>query len=388
MMLKKKNYIYLFLTLLLTFIPVLHVYAITPPELVNKYKTAPLTGQKVNILIVPGHDDEYWGTQFADIRESDVVVAIGQYLFDYLKTDPRINVQISRTQMGYNQIFSNYFVSNREQILTFIEQSKAVHQARVDAGEVQQVTNVPHNNAQPEVALRLYGINKWASENNIDIVLHLHVNDMGGRSWGEIGKYTGFSIYIPERQFDHSAVSAVVGEAIFNELRLKNATSSYPAESIGLIEDQDLIAIGARNTVKGAAALIEYGYIYEPHFQNLAIQETITKDFAFQTFLGLHRFFGDRHVYAGGTMVTPGTPSSNLPHTWTTNLQKGSTGADVSALQAALTKDGTYYTCGIVGTFGPCTETGVKAFQKKYGISQTGTIGPLTRAKLNSLFSM
>ncbi|MDQ3077007.1 MAG: N-acetylmuramoyl-L-alanine amidase [bacterium] len=386
MMLKKKNVIYLFLALILTFIPYVEAYAITPLELVNKYRTAQLTGQKVNILIVPGHDDEYSGTEFGDIRESDVVVAIGQYLNDYLKNDPRINVQISRTQMGYNPLFSNYFVSNREQILAFIEQSKIAHQARVEAGEVQQTTSVPHNTAQPEVALRLYGINKWASENNIDIVLHLHVNDMGGRSWGQVGEYTGFSVYIPERQFDHSAVSAVVGEAIFNELRLKNATSTYPAESMGLMEDQDLIAIGARNTLKGAAALIEYGYIYEPQFQELAIQETVTKDFAFQTFLGLHRFFGDRASYALGA-PQGNLALSNLPYTWTKNLQKGTSGADVSALQAALTKDGVY-TCEVIGNFGPCTETGVKAFQKKYGISQTGTIGPLTRAKLNSLYSI
>ncbi|MBA3551166.1 peptidoglycan-binding protein, partial [Patescibacteria group bacterium] len=205
-------------------------------------------------------------------------------------------------------------------------------------------------------------------------------------SWGEVGEYKGFSVYIPERQFDHSAVSAVVGEAIFNELRLKNATSTYPAESMGLIEDQDLIAIGARNTLKGAAALIEYGYIYEPQFQDLAIQETVTKDLAFQTFLGLHRFFDDRASYALGA-PQGNLGISNLSYTWTKNLQKGSSGADVSALQAALTKEGVY-TCGLIGNFGPCTETGVKAFQKKYGISQTGTIGPLTRAKLNSLHSI
>ncbi|MFA6339137.1 MAG: peptidoglycan-binding domain-containing protein [Candidatus Paceibacterota bacterium] len=38
------------------------------------------------------------------------------------------------------------------------------------------------------------------------------------------------------------------------------------------------------------------------------------------------------------------------------------------------------------GSFGPATTRAVKRFQQKYGISQTGTVGPVTRAKINELF--
>ncbi|MDQ3014479.1 MAG: peptidoglycan-binding protein [bacterium] len=362
-------------------------YAATPNDLVTKYRLANVTGTKVNVLIVPGHDDEYSGTEFGDIRESDVVVAIGQYLYDYLKADTRLNVRISRTQAGYTPAFKNYFENNREEILQFISTSRAAYKNKISSGQIKSVESVPHNAAPDEVAIRLYGINKWANENNVDIILHLHVNDAGGRVWGQPGEYTGVSVYIPEGQFVHAPTSAVLGESMYSELILKNKKSNYPPEANGLLEDQDLIAVGANGTLTNAAiALIEYGYIYEPQFTNLAIQETITQDFAHQTFLGLHRFFRDRELYARSTPAAPRPTVASAVPTFKTDLELTMQNADVSALQNVLTKEGVY-SCEITGYYGPCTQSGVKALQKKYGIRQTGVVGPLTRAKLNSLFS-
>lgn len=384
---KKKSLIYCLIAVLAITMFAQPVAAVTPNDLVTKYRLANVTGTKVNVLIVPGHDDEYSGTEFGDIRESDVVVAIGQYLYDYLKTDTRLNVQISRTQTGYTPTFKNYFESNREEILQFISTSRAAYKNKISSGQIKSVESVPHNTAPDKVAIRLYGINKWANENNIDIILHLHVNDAGGRVWGQPGQYTGVSVYIPEGQFTHAPTSAVLGEAIYSELILKNKKSNYPPEANGLLEDQDLIAVGSNGTLTNAAvALIEYGYIYEPQFTNLDIQETVTKDFAHQTFLGLHRFFRDREVYARSTPGMPAHAASVVTASvvFKTDLELTMQNADVKALQIILKKEGVY-TCEVTGYFGPCTERGVKAVQKKYGIRQTGIAGPLTRAKLNQL---
>jgi N-acetylmuramoyl-L-alanine amidase len=365
-------------------------YAQTPLELKDKYKRATIMrSEKIKILIVPGHDDEYWGTEYGSIREADVNVAIGQYLHDFLKSDSRFDVSLTRTQMGYTDTFKNYFATERQNTIDFIRHSRETFNQKLSSGQIKAATSVPHNTANDEVIITLYGINKWVNENDIDIVLHLHINDAGGRPWGSPGPYTGISVYIPEAQFSHAPVSAVIGEALYEELKLKNKVSNYPPEQAGLLEDQDLIAIGANNSVKKAAtALIEYGYIYEPQFQNLNIQETVTKDFAHQTFLGIHRFFGDREVYAKNS-VAPApsvTSGSRLPYTWNKDVEKREESAHVSALQEALTKE-KVYSCEVTGYYGPCTERGVKAFQKKYGISQTGVVGPLTRGKLNQLFS-
>ena len=61
-------------------------------------------------------------------------------------------------------------------------------------------------------------------------------------------------------------------------------------------------------------------------------------------------------------------------------------GADVIELQKRLTREGVY-SGPISGYFGPLTATAVKAYQKKMGITPTGSVGPLTRNKLNSIHS-
>ena len=79
------------------------------------------------------------------------------------------------------------------------------------------------------------------------------------------------------------------------------------------------------------------------------------------------------------------TPSFTHP------LKRGAKGNDVSALQTFLKKDSTVYPEGLAtGFFGPATERAIKRFQEKYGIAYSntpgyGTVGPKTRAKLNSL---
>lgn len=66
------------------------------------------------------------------------------------------------------------------------------------------------------------------------------------------------------------------------------------------------------------------------------------------------------------------------------NLRKGSTGSQVSWVQAALLRLG--YTTPVDGRFSSQTERMVKKFQKDNGISQTGTVGSTTRNKLLALF--
>jgi len=67
------------------------------------------------------------------------------------------------------------------------------------------------------------------------------------------------------------------------------------------------------------------------------------------------------------------------------NLRFGIKGdADVLTLQATLTREGVYRG-PITGNFLNLTRIAVKDFQKKYGIEQTGFVGPLTRTKLSEL---
>jgi hypothetical protein len=87
------------------------------------------------------------------------------------------------------------------------------------------------------------------------------------------------------------------------------------------------------------------------------------------------------------TVATPATPLGQVlgaaMFNFASDLRVGMTGNAVTELQKRLTNEGVY-SGPITGYFGPLTSAGVKAYQQKYGISQVGTVGPLTRAKLNA----
>ncbi|MCX6723058.1 MAG: IPT/TIG domain-containing protein [Candidatus Staskawiczbacteria bacterium] len=59
---------------------------------------------------------------------------------------------------------------------------------------------------------------------------------------------------------------------------------------------------------------------------------------------------------------------------------------DVSFLATALNKEGANLTGGNLNSFSTATANAVKAFQAKYGIAQTGTVGSITQGKLNTLY--
>ena len=65
----------------------------------------------------------------------------------------------------------------------------------------------------------------------------------------------------------------------------------------------------------------------------------------------------------------------------------GSTGDDVTQLQALLASDASIYPEGMVtGYFGGLTQAAVRRFQAKYGLPQVGRVGEMTRAKLVEVF--
>jgi hypothetical protein len=79
--------------------------------------------------------------------------------------------------------------------------------------------------------------------------------------------------------------------------------------------------------------------------------------------------------------------SSTSPYAFNRYLYMGMTklgvsDSDVTALQQRLKSDGVYLG-PVTGYFGPQTKVGVQAYQKKYGLTQIGVVGPSTRVILN-----
>ncbi len=368
---------------------VFFVESASPETLQEKYARAALGGDKIRVLIVPGHDDEAWGTEFRGVREADMNAAVGEELTRLLSHDSAYEPLLIRSRGGYAAGFAEYLVREKPRILAFLKEKKQVMSELIRSGELHMKTGVIHNNAPTRVAQTLYAVNAWANEHGADIVLHLHFNDYPGRSSHRAGRYNGFALYVPERQFSNARASRAVAEALFAQLSRFYAESNLPLEDSGVVEDQELIAIGAYNTLDPAAVLIEYGYIYEQRFLDDDIRAKTMRELAFQTYQGLNRFFGKYGE------VFQKYPTSLLPHEWREPLAQGTTNhLSVLALQAALLLEDLYppggeskRDCPLTGSFGPCTARAVAAFQERNGLPPSGTVGLQTLAKLNEKYS-
>jgi N-acetylmuramoyl-L-alanine amidase len=352
--------------------------SVTADEIRDRYAQG-----TVNILIVPGHQPTEGGTAFHSVYERELVVAIADRLAEFLSQNPRLQVLVARTGEVWHPVLDDYFKSRASAIQTFIRAQIKEMMRQLSRGRiVPQPEQVAHNSASTAAALQLYGLNRFANDYRYDIALHIHLNDYGGRPAGEVGAYDGFTIYIPDHQYSNSEASRAVAEAIASRLNAFHATSTLPIENKGIVEDQDLIAIGSNNTAKNAALLIEYGYIYEPQIQNPITRETALADYAYQTYLGLQDFFRDPVEATLGTV--------SLPHAFSgVSTHAGSAGSGVYALQAALHLLGSYPAegqslsdCPVSGKVGPCTIAALRAYQKKHGLEPTGQLGPQTRKTL------
>ncbi|MBA0053781.1 DUF882 domain-containing protein [Streptomyces sp. AJS327] len=82
-------------------------------------------------------------------------------------------------------------------------------------------------------------------------------------------------------------------------------------------------------------------------------------------------------------------PSEAHAYSWSGTLREGSKGADVRELQirvAGWAADSAKRThVAVDGEFGPGTKAAVIRFQRAYGLSADGVVGPDTQRKLNSL---
>ena len=371
------------------FASVFFVDSTTKVELKDKYSYANLNKfeDRVKILIVPGHDKKVFGTGFRGVKEFDVNIELTKYLADFLKTNKSFDVVLAQDRNGYNEALVAYFENERENIKKFRDEQKVETTRMVLEGLIDFKRGLEHNRAPSEAALKLYGINKWSNENDIDIVIHAHFNDEPTRSWNNAGKYSGFAIYIPEQQFSNAKASKALAEHVFEALASRLSPSDMPLENDGLVEDQELIAIGAYNSLDAAVLFIEYSYIYEPQIYKENVRPMALKEAAFQTYSGIQNFFGN-------PISAMEEKAIFFPYVWNNNFGKNSkNNKDVFFLQTALLHEGLYpphgstkSDCPLSGNFFNCTKRAVTAFQKKYDIEQTGFIGPITRGQLNANF--
>ncbi|MEK7585357.1 MAG: N-acetylmuramoyl-L-alanine amidase [Patescibacteria group bacterium] len=261
---------------------------LTPDDAATKYAKGEL-----RVLVVPGHDNTYSGAEFRGLRESDLTRTMAERIVFYLKQNRNLSATTTRdfSTGEYSPEFASYFEREREAIRSFRSTLRRQFVSLLQSGQVKEEVVVPHNFAPDEASIRLYGINKWANEHLIDLALHIHFNDHAGRRGGQVGKYRGFSIYVPEDQLPGHRLSHGLAESIKEKLALESPVSDLPKESSGVIQDQELIAIGANGSRDGASILVEYGYIYETRFVDPARRAFVLDLLARRTAEGLAAYF-------------------------------------------------------------------------------------------------
>jgi N-acetylmuramoyl-L-alanine amidase len=341
--------------------------------------------RKIRVLIVPGHEPDAGGTNYGTIKERDLNVQLGQDLQKYLDADGHYQTFITRDAQNWNPTFSDYFTAHWYDIDAWRLQASAEMQAAINAGTMTPpVVYVGHNAADEATTVRLFGIMKWANKNDIDLVIHVHLDDDRDPIWS-VGTHNGFAIFVPTPQYFNAQPTRAIADQVLARLAKFDPTSDFPNESSGIVEDPQLIAIGQDNTADVPSLLIEYAYIYEKQLRLPAVRALALNDQAYQTFLGVDDFFFGASASA--------QPTSVLPYAWNKTISFGTNSADVYALQTALILDGdspppgvTKNDCPRSGYFASCTRTALKLFQKKYGITgETGYAGKKTLAKLKKL---
>ncbi len=362
-------------------IPVISAASTTTPAAPIVSTTTP--SRKVRILFVPGHQPTSGGTEFGGVYERDVAVDIADALAALLSQNPHYDVMVARSKTAWNPVLQTYFDTHALEIDTFKQSLAAQMKNHLADGSILEEPNQVHHDTAPSgAAFQLYGINKWASDNRYDITLHLHINDDSERRAGVAGEYGGFAVYVPDHQYSNAAASKAIGEALAARLSAYHATSTLPKENAGVVEDQELIAIGSNNSASDAALLIEYGYIYEPQFQDSSVRPVAIADYAYQTYLGLQDFFKDP--------ILPTYGSVSFPYDWTKVTGKTNEhGPEVYALQAALhylgfypPKGKNFSDCPVSGVVRTCTRSSILEYQRARGLPTNGVFGPETVAAL------
>jgi len=247
--------------------------------------------KKTKILIVPGHDSNDYGAEFKELKEEELNLELAENLFNLLSKENSFEVFITRNKTGYTEIFNNYFEQKNE-INNFISENKIITNEKTKKGQFEPVNVVEHNLVGEDIALKLYGINKWSNENDIDIILHVHFNNYPRSDMDKIGKYNGFSIYTPSQTMNGYFESKIFAQYLRKNLNNFFKESNLPIEKDIVIENSDLIAIGANNTLENSiSVLVEYAYIYESSFYNKEKRDRSLDKAAYQTYISIKDYF-------------------------------------------------------------------------------------------------
>lgn len=290
----KKYFIYSLIlcgVIIAIFLLTQNIFKSALPEL-SVASSANATIKPFTILIVPGHDTDTGGASFKNVYERNLVVDLADNISTLLDNNPKYKIIVARDKQVWNPIFADYFINNQQAIIDFKNQHQANYKLLTDSGQKKIIHDAAtHSTVDQKTAIELYGINKWADENDVNLIVHLHFNSSPRKNMNLPGPYHGFNIFIPEKQRVNNATSRNIAERIYKELEKKFTPETSGNNYSSLFEDQGLIALGASDTLTKPAILIEYAYVYEKMLIINTSQKQAIEQMAEQTVLGIQNYF-------------------------------------------------------------------------------------------------
>ncbi len=372
------------------------IYEIWPDEEAKSLLKLEYGNRPLSVLLVPGHDAEYYGARYRDLTEDELNIDMTRELMSFFDQDENF-VPVSARDLETGEYIDplwDYFQLNQEDIFSYREDLIGLRLELLGRGDMSEWSLENAGQEARDISLRLYGLNKWAREVGFDLVLHVHFNDYRGRARNMPGRYSGASIYVPDKRYPNADISRSVAESVFESLTKTAPVSNLPLESVGVVESEHLAAVAADPSPYAASILIEYGYIYESQWVDPELREVIFPRLAFQTYAGVKNFFGSEaedfleknlaeHNYEWSRVMAPDSEPR----------------ADVLALQLFLQHFDLYpqeglglSACPVRGVYDTCTELAVAEWQEKLEeqkdvdlASERGRVGEETLRLLNRL---
>lgn len=284
---KRGTFIYIFLLGLLVGLP--FIFSRVSSEGLTKPAISKVVpDEKIKILLVPGHEPDYGGTVYRGLNEREVVVNLAGKLKKILEQNGNYEVLVARDNESFAPYLQEYF-EDREPVDAWRAYKERETATEIEEGIFEDISGISHNKTSDEAAHHLYAINKWVNENNVDVVLHLHVNDDVRKNRKIPGKHSGFALYVPEKQYQNTTSSKILAASLKQSLIKSFSPSTLKIEENVIIESQKLIALGRYNTLDVTAVLIEYGYIYDELFNEQNIESTL-ETIVGRTFEGIEEF--------------------------------------------------------------------------------------------------
>jgi N-acetylmuramoyl-L-alanine amidase len=261
-------------------------------DLLHKYSDT-TKNEKIKILLIPGHEPDFGGTEYKNLIERDLNLILSEKIKIILEKNNRFEIISTRYSNGWNTELQKYINDNNNSIQSWIKTMKDEMIKLINNGDVVKVNaKMGHATIPNNSAIFLYGINKWAGEKKVDIAINIHFND--NPKYKGKPNYEGFVIYVPEKQYSNSSSSKLLAKDLFNEISKIQKPSTMPNENGGIVEDQELIALGRYNTSDSLSVIIEYAYIYETLMQNTTTRNNFLDKAASSTARAVNIFFESR----------------------------------------------------------------------------------------------